>query len=356
MLADDILTAGEGQLKALLVTAGNPLLTCANTARLTKAFKQLELLVAIDVQESETALYADYLLPGSHWLERADIPFTFNSLMGTTPIPYHQYTDPILPLKGNAKEETWIYLELCRYAGVAMGGSRILQGLFALGRAFKKLPLVGDKLPGHTVFILGLINRFSGFGSLAKLRRGVNGVARPAIEAGSFIGHRVATPDGKIQLAPTDFCQQLGDLEMDFDKEISIAGKLKLISKRERYSHNSWTHNHPTFVKGKNNRNHLNMSVHDANLRGLQDGQLVEVFNEQGTIQVALEVTDDMMPGSLSLCHGWGHQQVDALKVASKTQGVNVNVLARDGLVSMEPISGMSQLNGIVVDVKSVTH
>ncbi len=150
VLADDILTPGAGQLKALLVTSGNPLLTCPNSRRLTEAFSQLELLVAIDIQESETAQYADYILPGSHWLERADFPFTFNTLMGTTPIPYHQYTDPVLPLKDEARQETWIYLELCRHAGVAMGGSKMLQGMFTLGRLLKKIPLLGKHFCPNT--------------------------------------------------------------------------------------------------------------------------------------------------------------------------------------------------------------
>ncbi|HEY6131453.1 MAG TPA: molybdopterin-dependent oxidoreductase, partial [Halioglobus sp.] len=193
VLADDILTPGDGQLRALFVTAGNPLLTCPNSARLAEAFNQLELLVAIDMQESETALLADYILPGSHWLERADFPFTFNSLMGTTPIPYHQYTDPVLPLKGNAKQETSIYLELCRHAGVPMGGSKVLQGLFSLGRMLRQLPLLGKALPEHTQFILGLINRLAGLGGLRKMRKAIHGVAREPIEPGSFIGQRVVT-------------------------------------------------------------------------------------------------------------------------------------------------------------------
>ncbi len=354
VLADDILTPGAGQLKALVVTSGNPLLTCPNSDRLTQAFSQLELLVAIDIQESETARHADYILPGSHWLERADFPFTFNTLMGTTPIPYHQYTDPVLPLKGDAKQETWILLELCRHAGVAMGGSKVLQGLFTLGRLLKKIPVVGTRLPEHTQFILGVINRISGHGSLRRMRKAADGVARPAIAPASFVGQRVMTPDGRIDLAPDAFCGQLPGLEADFTRELADAGKLKLISKRERFSHNTWTHNHATFVQGKNDRNYLNINTDDALARDLQSGQWVRLSNNQGEIRVQLAVTDDMMPGAVSLCHGWGHQQVAGLNVARHTAGTNVNILARDGLASLEPVSGMSQLNGILVDVSAI--
>jgi anaerobic selenocysteine-containing dehydrogenase len=354
VLADDILTPGAGQLKALLVTSGNPLLTCPNTRRLTEAFSQLELLVAIDMQESETARYADYILPGSHWLERADFPFTFNTLMGTTPIPYHQYTDPVLPLKGDARQETWMYLELCRHAGVAIGGSKVLQGLFTLGRLLKKIPLLGKQLPEHTQFILGAVNRIAGLGGLRRMRKAINGVARPAIAPASFIGQRVMTPDGRINLAPQEFCAQIPGLEADFARELASAGSLKLISKRERFSHNTWTHNHASFVHGKHDRNYLNMNTHDALTRNLQSDQWVKLSNSLGEIHVQLAVTDDMMPGAVALCHGWGHQQSLGLSVARRTEGANVNVLARDGLDSLEPVSGMSQLNGIPVDVIAI--
>jgi anaerobic selenocysteine-containing dehydrogenase len=353
VLADDILTPGAGQLKALFVTAGNPLLTCPNSHRLADAFSKLELLVAIDLHESETARLADYLLPGSHWLERADIPFTFNTMMGTTPVPYHQYTDAVLPLKGAAREETWIYLELCRAAGFPMGGSKALHAAFAVGRWLKKIPLLGAVLPDHTQFILGAVNRVAGFGSPRHMRKAVNGVTRPAIAPGSFIGRRVVTSDGKINLAPQEFCAQLPALEADFARELASTGALKLINKRERYSHNTWTHNHPDFVHGRHDRNLLNMNTADASDRTLADGQWVRLSNSQGEIRVQLAVTDDMMPGAVALCHGWGHQQMKRLRVASRTAGTNVNILARDGLDSLEPISGMSQLNGILVDVSA---
>lgn len=353
VLADDILTPGSGQLKALFVTSGNPLLTCPNSRRLTEAFETLELLVVIDLQESETAQHADYILPGSHWLERADIPFTFNTLMGTTPIPYHQYTDPVLPLKGDAKLETSIYLELCRHAGVKLGGSQILHGLFSLGRFLRSLPVLGQRLPEHPQFIFGIVNRIAGLGSLRRMREAVNGVARPAVQPGKFIAERVVTPDGRINLAPAEFRAQVPGLNARFERELADAGTLKLINKRERYSHNSWTHNHASFVQGRHDRNMLNMNTADARARNLEQGQWVALSNAQGEIRVQLAVTDDMMPGAVALCHGWGHQQAKGLSVASRTEGCNVNVLARDGLDSLEPISGMAQLNGIAVEVRA---
>jgi anaerobic selenocysteine-containing dehydrogenase len=257
-------------------------------------------------------------------------------------------------LKDEARQETWIYLELCRHAGVAMGGSKILQGMFTLGRRLKKIPLLGTFLPEHTQFILAIVNRISGFGGLNRMRKAINGVSRPAIMPASFVGQRVMTPDGRINLAPQEFCAQIPGLEADFARELASTDKLKLISKRERFSHNTWTHNHPGFVHGKHDRNYLNMNTNDALARDLQSDQWVRLSNHQGEIRVQLAITDDMMPGAVSLCHGWGHQQVAGLSIARRTEGANVNILARDGLDSLEPVSGMSQLNGIPVEVSAI--
>lgn len=355
VLADDILDEGEGQLKGLIVCGGNPVFTCANSNRLEKAFKKLDLLVTIDVELSATSALADYVLPGSHWLERSDFTFAFNSMMGTSSIPYHHYTDPVLPLKGDARLETSIYLDICKYAGLPLGGSRILQSFFSLGAFLKKIPALKDKLPRHDVFIHALLNRIAGFGSLEKMRQNSNGVSKDEIVPGDFLGKRLVTPDKKVNLAPQDLVSQSGRFEKAFNDELANTGKLKLISKRERFSHNSWTQNNEKLAKSSGQRNSLQMNTEDASARGIEGNREVIVFTEVGEIRVHVNVTDDMMAGTLALCHGWGHQHAvkEGLTVAGTTLGANVNVLIPDGTENMEPISGMSQLNGIYVNVKT---
>ena len=356
VLADDILTPGKGQLKAFICTSGNPILSCANSERLRGALQELELLVAIDLVESETARHAHYLLPGSHWLERPDMPFAFISMLGTSPNIFHQYTDPVLPLKGESRDEISIFLDLCRKSGFPFGGSKLLQFAINCGHLGRKLPYIGKKLPDFSTVVLAIVNRVSGFGSLNKMRRQPHGVLRKNREIGSFIKGGILTPTAKINLAPPEFLAMSRALHDKFESEIQDNSKLKLISKRDRYSHNSWTFNHPSFVKGSRNRNYLYMNSEDAQRRDLQEDQWVNVFNAQGRLRVQLAISNDMMPGAVAMTHGWGQQDASSLAVASQAKGANVNILASDGPANIEKISGMVQFNGILVEVEAASE
>ncbi|MEO1338866.1 MAG: molybdopterin dinucleotide binding domain-containing protein, partial [Myxococcota bacterium] len=133
----------------------------------------------------------------------------------------------------------------------------------------------------------------------------------------------------------------------------STADRLKLITKRQVKTHNSWTHNLPDFVHGFGQTNHLYMHPADAAERGLTDGDLVDVHAQAGSVRVPLRLSEDLCRGAVALPHGWGHQAAKGLSVASRTQGVNVNVLAADGPQALDPISGMARLTGIIVDVEA---
>jgi anaerobic selenocysteine-containing dehydrogenase len=348
LLADDILTPGPGQLRSLLMVGGNPLLTCANSRRLERAFDELDLLVAIDLVRNESARRADYILPAGHWLERPDIPFLFMSSMGTMPEPWFQYSDAVLPLAGEAREEAWILLQLAGRTGSPLFDSRVLQR--ALAWAYGR----GDTTLGSQR-VLGLLARLARQGGLCQLRRQPHGRRLPPNRPGSFLGQRLLTPDGLLQLAPPDLLALTARVEAHFAAaQHRGAGELRLISKRERFSHNTWTHNHPSFVRGERGTNYLFMHPADAEQRGLVAGDRVRVSSEGGTLEVPVSVTEDMMPGAVSLPHGWGHATVEGLSVARRHAGANVNILASDGVASLEPLSGMSPLNGIVVAVSKV--
>jgi len=129
IMADEILTPGPGKVRAMFNMSGNPLLTCAGSERLGEAFTELELFVCLDIFRNETAQYADYILPGLHSLERADIPFYFFTVMGLMPTRSFSYTDPVLPPPGQCRDEGLILRQLCRAAGRPLGGSRLLQWL-----------------------------------------------------------------------------------------------------------------------------------------------------------------------------------------------------------------------------------
>ena len=137
----------------------------------------------------------------------------------------------------------------------------------------------------------------------------------------------------------------------DIQRESADRKRLKLITKRAITTHNSWTHNIPDFVD-KDPTNYLYMHPEDAGKAGLSDGDIADISTEVATVRVPIRVLKDLMPGTVALPHGWGHQHATGLSVASKTSGVNVNLLAADGPSSLEPSSGMAHLTGISVDVK----
>ena len=355
LMADEILTPGEGQVRALFCLSGNPLLTVPNSnGRLEEALKALELLVVIDIFRNETANHAHYILPGSSALQRADLPFVFQSLMGAQPIPYVQFTDALLPLEGEQRDETMILLQLARACDSTLFGSRLANGFFKAWSGLGRLPVIGSRLGLTPERFLSLMARAFRIGSLRGLRKEPHGRLLSPNEGGDFLGTRVVTDDGLVNLAPEEFVAAAAGLEAAFARERAQRGKLKLISKREQHSHNSWMHNIPRFVEGKRSTNYLYMNPEDGGRVGVESGAMVEVRSSVASVRLPVQLTDEMMVGAVALPHGWGHQQADGLRVASQTTGVNVNLLAADGPDELEYFSGMAKLNGIWVEVKPV--
>ena len=139
-----------------------------------------------------------------------------------------------------------------------------------------------------------------------------------------------------------------------YAQEIKHKSALKLIQKRERFTHNSWAHNVKAFIAGDRHTNYLYIHSDDAISRGLADGKIAKVSRAEKSIMLPVKIDDDMKLGSVAVPHGWGHQNAAGLSVAQQTQGVNVNIIIPDGPESLEPLSGMSHMNGVIVDVSAV--
>ncbi|MDX2008926.1 MAG: molybdopterin-dependent oxidoreductase [Myxococcaceae bacterium] len=352
ILADEILTPGPKQVRALFVTGGNPLITMANAGRLKKAFGELELLVTLDLFRNETGSLAHYVLPATTPLERPDLPFIFPLMLGLQKKPYMQATRAVVEPEHEQRDEASIYLDLCRASGVNLFGSAIaqktLEGLMAVHSRLHrqgKTPQLPQEL------LLSMLLRLTGqpgFDGLVDDHP--HGKLREQHEADDFVGKRVLTENKKVQLAPKRLLEQAQKLEADFESERSRAGRLKLITKRAVQTHNSWTHNLEEFVHEPTN--HLYMHPTDAAAAGLKDGDVADVTTATATVRVPVKLLADLMPGTVALPHGWGHQHATGLSVASKTRGVNVNLLAADGPDGIEAVSGMANLTGFVVDVR----
>ncbi len=352
LLADEILEPGSDRIRAMFVVSGNPQLTGTNSTRTAQALDALDLLVCVDMFRSETAEHADYILPGLHFSERPDIPFFFYTFGGLMPTPWFQYTDRLVAPPGECRDETWIMARLGKACGAPLFGSRLFQALLDLGEWLKRAPLVGRRLLPANERMLQMIARFGGQGGLARLRRHPHGRRLAPNRPGDYLGKRVLTADGKVALATPALLElAAARLLPAFEQARENLGELLLITKRERYTHNSWTHNDPAFVKGRYDRNYLYINPADADGRGLADGETVRIAAAAGSVTAQLSFCAEMMPGSVALPHGWGHQSAVGLGVASQTSGVNANILAPDGPAAIEPLSGMAQFNGIPVKV-----
>ena len=351
ILADEILTPGDRQIKALFVTGGNPLITMANAERLRDAFKELELLVVLDIQPSETASVATHVLPCTSPFQRPDLPFIFPLMLGLQSKPYLQATRAVIPPKGEQRDEATIYLDIAKASGVNLWGSAVAQRTMELAKGVSSIGK-GEAQPSiPQELLLSGILRATKQGSFKKLLKAKHGRLRPSHDPGSFLGERIIHDDRKMHLAPEVLLKQTEKLEADFELELASKNQLKLITKRAITTHNSWTHNIQEFVDRERSTNHLYMHPDDAGRLGIADNSLADVQSATSTVRVPVKLLSDLMPGTVALPHGWGHQD-SKMGVASKTTGVNVNLLAADGPDKIERVSGMAHLTGIPVDVR----
>jgi anaerobic selenocysteine-containing dehydrogenase len=299
--------------------------------------------VSIDLFRNETGQLADYILPATSFLERADMPL---GMAGYQPIPYAQYAEPIVAPRGQCRDEWWIFSNLARACQAPLGGSRLLQRwLDASADGAKWLPRALRFSPDNFYRLMGLADGIL----LGRLRKQPHGRLLAPYRAGTFMRAGALTKNRKIQLAPARFVSAAQQL--DCAAFAADGGELRLIGKRERRSHNSWMHHAPGLSDGTN---YLYMHPQDASQRGLAAGGLVEVRSRTGFVRVPLRLTLDIMPGTVALPHGWGHQSVSAPAASSETRGANTNVLFPDGPASLEALSGMAQLTGVEVRVSAV--
>ena len=272
-------------------------------------------------------------------------------MLGLQSKPYLQATRAIIPPKGEQRDEATIYLDLAKASGVNLWGSAVAQRSMELARTLSSIGR-GERQPSipQELLLSGLL-RATKQGSFKKLLKENHGRLRSGHEPGSFLGKRVTHDDRKMRLAPEVLLKQTEKLDADFELERATKDRLKLITKRAITTHNSWTHNIEDFVSGERSTNHLYMHPDDAARAGVEDGSLADVSSETATVRVPVKLLSDLMPGTVALPHGWGHQD-SKMGVASKTTGVNVNLLAADGPDKLERVSGMAHLTGIVVEVR----
>ena len=350
ILADEILTPGDDQIRGMFITGGNPLLTMANSARLSEAFEALDLLVVTDIYLNETASLAHYVLPATSPLERADLPFVFPLFLGLQDKPYIAATDAVVRPPGEARDEATIYTDLATASGVGLFGSGVTQFMF---RAMARLNSLGRKRRSLPIrFILNLLLRITGQPSFRSLVKRPEGVAREGPDTGRFLAEKLTTDNGKLNLATPMMLGEAEGLEAAFASLTQESGGFKLITRRHHYTHNSWTQNIEKLTRGtERSTNHAYMHPDDAADLGLVEGDAVDIRSETAAIRLPLKMLAELKRGVVAVPHGWGHQRAKGLKVASSIGGANVNLLAADGPDKLERASGMAHLTGIDVKI-----
>ena len=362
-LAEEIETPGPGQVKALIAIAGNPVLSAPNGARLAAALEQLEFMVSMDIYLNETSRHADVILPGVSPLEDAHYDVSFSQLSHRN---HARYSAPVLARASDTPDEwesllrlTAIVTGLGAQADIdALDDALLEQDLQkAAGAAAPSLmaALRQSRLRGaERLLELGLRSGPYGdqFGrvpdglTLDKLRAAPSGIDLGPLQP--RIPEALRTPSGQIELAPPMLLEDLARVAQDLQ---SAPPSLVIIGRRQLRSNNSWMHNLPVLAKGAF-RCTLLVHPQDAARFSLTDGALAEICHGARCVRAPVEVSAEMMPGVVSLPHGWGHELPGTqLSVARERPGANLNALLDDTL--RDPLSGNAVLSGITVELRA---
>jgi anaerobic selenocysteine-containing dehydrogenase len=341
VLAEEIETPGDGQVRALVTSAGNPVLSTPNGARLDRALASLEFMVSIDLYLNETTRHAHLILPPTFALERSHYDLVFHTLAVRNTA---KFSEPLFPAPKGSLHDWQILLGLGSRFEKARGEGGLRSWLrhrvfSALGPdgLVALLLRFGPRGAGFVPFGRGL--------TLGRLRREPHGIDLGPLEPS--LPRRLYTKTRRIELAPGRLVEDLKRLRLAL--EAPANGGLALIGRRELRSNNSWMHNSERLVKGKE-RCTLLMHPQDARARGLRDGERVRVASRTGVVEAPLELSDEMHAGVVSLPHGWGHRRSGTrLSVAGARPGVSFNDLSDETLV--DPLCGTARLNDVPVEV-----
>jgi len=374
-LAEEIDTPGEGQVQALITLAGNPALSTPNGHRLQQALGKLKYMVSVDIYLNETTRYANVILPPPPALARSHYDLALYQLAVHN---VAHYSPPVIEREPGALDEWEIFLRL---AGLLAGqgsdaNASSLDDLSVTMLIQREVATVGSRVENRDAgeildalkprrgpermldFLLRSGPYGDGFGgqdglSLAMLEAHPHGIDLGPLQP--RIPEILRTPSGKIELAPQPMVDDVERLHIALEKDVAREGEhMLLIGRRDLRSNNSWMHNLHVLTKGKE-RCTLHMHPDDAARLGMADGEMATVASRAGSVEVPVEITDAIMPGVVSIPHGWGHTSPGTkMRIATEHSGVNTNILTDEEEV--DRLSGNAVLNGIPVTVQNKSY
>ena len=365
-LAEEIETDGPGRIRALVSVASNPVLSAPNGARIGQALAKLDFMVSVDIYLNETTQHADVILPGLSTFEEPHYDVSFPQLSCRN---HARYSPPVFAPRAGAQAEWQSLLHMAATLrgepGAGTAGFDLAafdQQLLAddLRRLAAGVPeplqaamlgALGDTPGPERLLDLALRagphgDRFGqkpGGLSLAALKAAPHGIDLGALQP--RLPEILRTPSGRIELWPAPVAAELAAVD---DALRAPPPALVVVGRRDVRSNNSWMHNLPTLAKGPERCTAL-LHPQDAARHGVQAGDRVRLQGTGGrAIELPATLSDEMMPGVVSVPHGWGHDQAGArLGVAAQRPGANLNDLLDDRL--RDPLSGTSVLNGVPV-------
>jgi len=365
-MCDEMETPGQGQIRALITVASNPVIALPNSARVERALAGLDFMVSVDFYLNASTRHAHVILPPTGPLSTAQYDFAFYNLSVRN---IANYSPPVIPKPDDEMDKWEILYRLAMIFSGQGATARAAQmddwiiGMMVDGLAKKDTPLLGRQAeileamkdlrgPDRMLdFMLRTGAYGDGFGlnhgglSLSKLIEHPHGMDLGSLEP--RIPGILRTASGRIELAPRPMVQDVRRLVEAMDRP--GPGSLVLVGRRHLRTNNSWMANIPSLVSGPP-RCVLHIHPEDASRLGLKDGANAEVKSRVGRIAVPVEITPDIRPGVVSLPHGWGHDLPGVgMGVARAHGGVNSNVLSDDE--SFDPLSNNAVLNGIPVEV-----
>lgn len=370
-LAEEIETPGPGQVRALISVGSNPVLSAPNGARLAAALEGLDVMVSLDIYLNETTRHADVILPGRSPLEDGHYDVAFPQFSFRN---HARYSPPVFAAPAGQPAEWEILLRLAAIAagrGAGVDVQALDDELFAADARRQAGPLA-DAVLGALAGRRGperLIDyalRGGPYGdkfgdkfgaksdglSLAKVEAAPGGIDLGPLAP--RIPELLRTPSGRIELAPPMLLADLGRVAADLAQPApDPADGMVIVGRRQVRSNNSWMHNLPLLAKGPFRCTAL---VHpaDAARLGLASGGRARLSANARSIEVEVEVSDEMMPGVVSLPHGWGHDLPGTrLRVAEERPGANLNALFDEN--RRDPLSGNAVLSGVAVRVEALT-
>ena len=347
VMAKEMTTPGRGQIKALLVSAGNPVLSVPNGDELEDAMRGLDLKVGIDLYINETTAHCDYVLPAATMYERDDFPLAFQTLQ---PTPFRQATEAVVAPVGEARTEWEIIDDLMARMW------RRTPALAMLAAARKAMGLFGSRLSPR--LLVDAVIRLGEGGDLFGLRRGGLTFSRLAADhphgkvlapnlRDGVLRKVVVYRGGRVRLRHDEIAAEVEALSR---RQVPDGYPMRLIGMRETRSENSWMHNAPLLMRGGRVQ-HARMHVDDAAAANIVDGDTVRITSRHGEIELPVIVTKDIVAGVVAVPHGWGHKGTGGWRVANRAGGANVNRLMSSAPEDLEKLAGMAHLTGVPVRV-----